>query len=207
MKATYRLFPCQIFLDPQQKAISAGTSGNDVIDGGAGNDTLNGGYGNDVLFGEADNDRFCAVGRVMTLCPAGMGSTPSCSTGPTAMIRSATIGKAWITWSFTAFLAGRSPGLRPTAGVFCYGGIGGQAADHGEIFVAGVTALGYSDFIFSEPAVAKAAFHGCEVVRRTNREPVRRSSARYNLTVRISGSSFTFQARRGRAKPAARHER
>ena len=126
-----------------------GTSSSDVMHGNAGNDTLNGGDGNDILFGDVGNDRL----------RGGSGNdTLSGGDGADTFVFYRADGHDEVTdfvrgvdhlelhfvsireVSFTAVDGGVS--VR-------YGGISGQASNHGEIFVAGVSTLGLSDFIFS----------------------------------------------------------
>jgi Ca2+-binding RTX toxin-like protein len=127
----------------------AGASGNDVIHGGAGNDTLNGGAGNDVLFGEADNDRLCGGSGDDTLF-GGDGADTFVFYRADGHDRIGDYRQGVDHLEFHG-ISGREITWTATDGgvLLCYGGIGSQAANHGEIFVAGVTALGHSDFIFS----------------------------------------------------------
>ncbi|RZI69855.1 MAG: hypothetical protein EOP13_22900 [Pseudomonas sp.] len=101
--------------------ISAGI-GDDVIIGGAGNDKLRGGAGADIfLFNRADgNDQIVDFQQGID------------------HLELHGISAREVTWITTV------------GGVtLSYGGLAGQAADHGEVFIAGITSLGFSDFVFS----------------------------------------------------------
>lgn len=126
-----------------------GTSLSDVMHGNSGNDTLNGGDGSDLLFGDIGNDRL----------RGGIGNDAlSGGDGADTFVFYRADGYDQI----TDFIRGidhlefRNISIREVSftavegGVNVrYGGISGQAANHGEIFIAGVSTLGLSDFIFS----------------------------------------------------------
>jgi Ca2+-binding RTX toxin-like protein len=126
-----------------------GTSSGDVMHGNAGNDTLNGSGGNDLLFGDVGNDRLRAgsgndrlfggdgADTFVFYRAEGHDQVGDYHHGVDHLeFRGISIREV----SFTA--TGGGVTVR-------YGGISGQAVDHGEIFIAGVSALGITDFIFS----------------------------------------------------------
>ena len=127
----------------------AGTGGNDTLHGADGNDTLNGGSGNDLMYGDAGNDRMRGGIGDDTLLGGDGADTFVFYRGDghdrigdyqqgVDHLEFRSISGREITWTAT------------DGGVtVSYGGLGGQAADHGEVFVAGVATLSYSDFIFS----------------------------------------------------------
>jgi Ca2+-binding RTX toxin-like protein len=126
-----------------------GTGGADVIYGNAGADILNGYYGDDSLFGGSGNDRLRGgpgsdrltgdegADRFVFYRADGYDQITDYQQGVDRLEFRSISGRE-ITW--TAVDGGVT--VR-------YGGLGGQAPDHGEIFIAGVSALGSSDFIFS----------------------------------------------------------
>ncbi|MFC7477494.1 M10 family metallopeptidase C-terminal domain-containing protein [Dankookia sp. GCM10030260] len=126
-----------------------GTSSSDVMHGNAGNDTLNGGSGNDFLFGDAGNDRL----------RGGLGNdTLSGGDGADTFVFYRADGYDEVTDFVRGvdhlelrFISIREVSFAAVDGGVSvrYGGISGQASNHGEIFVAGVATLGLSDFIFS----------------------------------------------------------
>jgi Ca2+-binding RTX toxin-like protein len=117
-----------------------GTSGNDIIIGGAGSDTISGGAGNDRMRGSAGDDILTGGSGADTFVfyrAEGDDRINDFQQGVDRLEFRGISGRE-ITWTAT------------DGGVtVSYGGMAGQAADHGEIFVAGITALGFSDFIFS----------------------------------------------------------
>ena len=127
----------------------SGTNFDDVMYAYSGNDTLNGGNGSDRLFGDTGNDRL----------RGGPGNdTLSGEDGVDTFVFYRADGYDQI----NDFVRGvdhlefRSISIREVSfaavdgGVNVrYGGISGQASNHGEIFIAGVSTLGLSDFIFS----------------------------------------------------------
>jgi serralysin len=108
-----------------------GGSGNDVIDGGAGNDRFRGGPGDDVLHGGSGADTFVFYRA------EGHDRITDFQRGVDHLEFRGISGRE-IAWTAT------DGGV-----IVSYGGLGGQAADHGEIFIADIIALGFSDFIFS----------------------------------------------------------
>ncbi|MBL6082602.1 hypothetical protein JMJ56_32060 [Belnapia sp. T18] len=108
-----------------------GTSSNDYITGGGGNDVITGGAGNDRLRGGAGADTFLfnrADGHDR-IVGFRQGVDHLEFHGMSGREITWTVGEGGVTLS--------------------YGGLAGQAANHGEIFIAGITSLGFNDFIFS----------------------------------------------------------
>jgi Ca2+-binding RTX toxin-like protein len=126
-----------------------GTNSADAIHGGDGNDTINGGAGNDSLFGDLGNDRMRGGPGDDQLSGGGGADTfvfyradghdrISDYQQGIDHIELHGISSKEITWAAT------DGGMTVR-----YGGMGGLAVDHGEIFVPGVTGLGFSDFVLS----------------------------------------------------------
>ena len=153
-----------------------GSSAADVLNGDAGNDTLLGGNGNDLLFGGTDNDRLSG-GLGNDLLDGGDGNDVLMADAGDDQLFGG-VGNDRLTGGIGAdiFLFNRANGLdritdyvqgvdhlefhgisgreivwtTTTGGVtLSYGGLAAQAVDHGEIFIAGITKLGFSDFIFN----------------------------------------------------------
>ena len=120
--------------------IFLGTIGNDLLIGGAGNDYLNGGSGDDVITGGLGNDKLRGgSGADIFLFNRADGNDRivDFKQGVDHLEFHGVSGRE-ITW--TAAEGGVT---------LSYGGLAGQAADHGEIFIAGITSLGFGDFVFS----------------------------------------------------------
>ncbi|RZI71328.1 MAG: hypothetical protein EOP13_18450 [Pseudomonas sp.] len=117
-----------------------GTTGNDLLTGSNGNDYINGGSGDDVIVGGAGNDKLRggAGADIFLFNRAdGFDRIVDFQQGVDHLEFHGVSGRE-ITWAAT------------DGGVtISYGGLVGQAVDHSEIFIAGATALGFSDFIFS----------------------------------------------------------
>ena len=135
-----------------------GTRSNDVMHGAAGNDTLYGGYGNDLVSGDAGNDRLLGAQGNDTLIGGDGADILIGGDGADIFTFDRADGHDRIKdyqqgvdhLEFRG-ISGREIAWTAMEGgvVVRYGGLAGQAIDHGEIFIAGITALGYSDFIFS----------------------------------------------------------
>ncbi|WP_222440596.1 calcium-binding protein [Siccirubricoccus deserti] len=128
------------FIGTTSNDILMGTGGNDAMIGGAGDDTISGGTGNDRLRGGKGDDILQGGSGADTFifCRAdGHDQIDDFQQGVDRLEFRGISGRE-ITWTATE------------GGVtLSYGGLAGQAADHGEIFLAGITSLGFSDFIFS----------------------------------------------------------
>jgi Ca2+-binding RTX toxin-like protein len=126
-----------------------GTSLGDVMHGNAGNDTLNGGDGIDFLYGDAGNDRLRG-GTGNDKISGGEGADNFVFYRADGYDRIEDFAQGVDHLEFRAISIREVSFIAVDGGVSVrYGGISGQASNHGEIFVAGVSALGISDFIFS----------------------------------------------------------
>ena len=117
-----------------------GTTGNDVLTGSIGNDYISAGMGDDLIIGEAGNDKLRGGAGADTFLfnrADGHDQIVDFQQGVDHLEFHGISGRE-ITWTAT------------DGGVtLSYGGLAGQAVDHGEIFIAGATSLGFGDFIFS----------------------------------------------------------
>jgi serralysin len=126
-----------------------GTSLGDVMHGNAGHDTLNGGDGKDFLYGDAGNDRLRGGIGNDTLS-GGEGADNFVFYRADGYDRIEDFVRGVDHLEFRAISIREISFTAVDGGVAVrYGGISGQASNHGEIFVAGVSALGIGDFIFS----------------------------------------------------------
>ena len=135
-----------------------GGAGNDMVfgDGGAdrlggnlGNDTVDGGAGNDILFGDAGNDRLIG-GAGNDKMTGGDGADIFVFNRADGMDRIVDYQQGIDHLEFHGVSGREITWTAVTGGVtVSYGGLAGQAVDHGEIFIAGITSLGFSDYIFS----------------------------------------------------------
>ena len=117
-----------------------GTTGNDLLTGSTGNDYINGGSGDDVIIGGAGNDKLRggAGADIFLFNRAdGLDRIVDFQQGVDHLEFHGVSGRE-VTW--TAVTGGVS---------VSYGGLTGDAVDHGEIFITNITSLGFSDFIFS----------------------------------------------------------
>jgi Ca2+-binding RTX toxin-like protein len=126
-----------------------GTNSGDVMHGNAGNDTLNGGDGKDFLYGDLGNDRLRG-GIENDTISGGDGADNFVFYRADGYDRVEDFVRTFDHLEFR-FISVREVSFTAVDGgvTVRYGGISGQAVNHGEIFVAGVSALGISDFIFS----------------------------------------------------------
>lgn len=117
-----------------------GTTGSDLLTGTIGNDYINGGAGDDVIIGGAGNDKL----------RGGAGADIFLFNRADGYDRIVDYTQGVDHLEFHG-LSGREIAWTATEGgvTLRYGGLAGQALDHGEIFIAGITALGFNDFIFS----------------------------------------------------------
>lgn len=126
-----------------------GEADNDRLGGGTGNDTLDGGAGNDVLIGDAGNDRLLG-GRDNDKLLGGDGADIFVFNRADGLDRITDYQQGIDHLEFHGISGREITWTATDLGVTVqYGGLSGQALDHGEIVIAGITALGYSDFIFS----------------------------------------------------------
>lgn len=126
-----------------------GDSDNDRLSGGIGNDLLDGGLGNDILLGDAGDDRlFGGLGN--DRLTGGIGADVFLFNRANGLDRITDYVQGVDHLEFHE-ISGREIVWRASVGgvTVSYGGLAGQAVDHGEIFIAGITKLGFSDFIFS----------------------------------------------------------
>ena len=117
-----------------------GTTGNDLLIGTTGNDYINGGSGDDIIIGGAGNDKLRGGAGADTFLfnrADGFDRIVDFQQGVDHLEFHGISGRE-VTWNAT------------DGGVtLSYGGLAGQAVDHGEIFIANITSLGFGDFIFS----------------------------------------------------------
>jgi Ca2+-binding RTX toxin-like protein len=139
-KSNLRLTPLPTIIGTTNNDILMGTGGNDAMIGGAGDDVISGGEGNDRLRGDKGDDILQGGSGADTFIfyrADGHNRIDDFQQGVDHLEFRGISGRE-ITWTAT------EGGV-----IVSYGGLAGQAADHGEVFLAGVTTLGFSDFIFS----------------------------------------------------------